>query len=67
MRILVTGADGYIGSQLAPMLLDRGHDVVGLDVGYYRSGWLYNAAKRSPSTITKDLRDVTTDDLMGFV
>ncbi|MCK9896818.1 SDR family oxidoreductase [Frankia sp. AgB32] len=27
MRILVTGATGYLGGRLAPRLLDRGHDV----------------------------------------
>ena len=31
MRILVTGNLGYIGSVLAPMLLQEGHEVVGLD------------------------------------
>ena len=43
MRVLVTGVDGYIGSLLGPYLLMRGHDVVGLDTGYYRAGWLYPA------------------------
>ena len=36
MKVLVTGHHGYIGSVLAPMLRDAGHDVVGLDTFYYR-------------------------------
>ena len=31
MRYLVTGAGGFIGSHLAETLLDRGHEVVGVD------------------------------------
>ena len=42
MRVLVTGADGYIGSVLVPTLISRGFDVVGLDCGLYRDGWLFN-------------------------
>ena len=31
MRILLTGAAGFIGSNLADRLLDQGHSVLGLD------------------------------------
>jgi nucleoside-diphosphate-sugar epimerase len=42
VKVLVTGSDEYIGVWLAPLLLQRGHDVVGLDRGFYRDGWLYD-------------------------
>ena len=37
MRCLVTGAAGFIGSNLCEQLLDLGHEVVGLDafIPYY--------------------------------
>jgi len=31
MKVLVTGHKGYIGAVLVPMLLERGHEVTGLD------------------------------------
>ena len=66
MKVLVTGTDGYIGSLLAPLLLQRGHDVTGLDTGYYRAGWLYNGVPLFPRTISKDIRAITETDLEGF-
>src|SRR5258706_4427123 len=66
MKICLTGIDGYIGTVLAQVLLEEGFDVVGLDTGYYRNGWLYNGVKVIPQIITKDVRDITVSDLKGF-
>ncbi len=66
MKILVTGAEGYIGSLLAPRLLESGHDIVGLDTGYYREGCFYHpSAQKLPQLLNKDLREVTAADLEG--
>jgi nucleoside-diphosphate-sugar epimerase len=52
---------------LAPLLIERGHTVVGLDTGFYRDGWLYNARVcHLPPTLNKDLRHITVEDLHGF-
>jgi nucleoside-diphosphate-sugar epimerase len=67
MKILVTGAEGYIGSVLAPLLLERGYEVVTIDTGFYRGERLYNhIAARLPALINKDIRNVTERDLEGF-
>ncbi len=66
MRVLFTGADGYVGAILGPYLLQRGIEAVGLDTGFYRQGWLYPMAGPRPAVITRDLRDITEDDLKGF-
>jgi nucleoside-diphosphate-sugar epimerase len=65
MRVLLTGIDGYLGTVMAPVLLARGHDVVGLDAGFYRDGLLYDAPAQVP-TITRDVRHVSVADLQGF-
>ena len=56
MKILVTGTEGYIGCRLAPILLADGHDVIGLDTGYYRDGHLFSspsATRRLPALIRR--------------
>ncbi len=58
MRVLVTGSEGYIGTVLCAYLLDRGHDVTGLDTGFHRVGWLYHGVDRSPAWMAKDIRHV---------
>jgi nucleoside-diphosphate-sugar epimerase len=65
MRIVLTGCDGYLGSLLGPELLRKGHEVTGIDTGYYREGTLYRAGGTQPLTITKDLRQIEAEDLRG--
>jgi len=65
MKILVTGTEGYIGSMLAPMLIERGHEVIGVDTGFYKVGWLYNGTEYTAKTLNKDIRHITALDLQG--
>ncbi|HQY28144.1 MAG TPA: SDR family oxidoreductase [Burkholderiaceae bacterium] len=69
MKLLVTGVEGYIGCLLAPMLQARGHDVVGLDTGYYRDGWLFSdrgMVPGFPRFINRDIREIGPDDVRGI-
>jgi nucleoside-diphosphate-sugar epimerase len=66
MRVLLTGADGYIGAIMGPKLIEAGHEVLGLDTGFYRRGWLFDDHRTHPQVISKDQRDVTAADLQGF-
>jgi len=65
MKLVMTGTDGYIGSVMADHLMAEGHDVTGIDAGFYRTGWLFDGVTRIPRTITKDVREITVDDLRG--
>ncbi|WP_036479018.1 NAD(P)-dependent oxidoreductase [Myxosarcina sp. GI1] len=65
MKILVTGTEGYLGSLLAPLLMKQGHEVVGVDTGFYKVGWLYNGSQLTPKTLNKDIRHITAEDLQG--
>jgi nucleoside-diphosphate-sugar epimerase len=66
LKVLVTGTQGYIGSLLGPYLVERGHDVVGVDAGFYRSAWLYDGLPDDVRTLQRDIRELTEDDLHGF-
>src|SRR4051812_4559771 len=69
MKILVTGTDGYIGARLAPLLMARAHEVVGLDAGFYRDGCLYTdplGMPAGPCTRYKDLRVIEPQDFEGI-
>jgi nucleoside-diphosphate-sugar epimerase len=69
MNVLITGTEGYIGIRLAALLSAHGHQVVGLDTGYYRDGTLYLdpiGIPETPRTLFKDLRTLTANDFEGF-
>jgi nucleoside-diphosphate-sugar epimerase len=69
MKILLTGTEGYIGARAAPILASRGHQVTGLDTGFYRDGCLYLdpvGLPITPHTLFKDLRTLTPKDFEGF-
>lgn len=66
MKILVTGTEGYLGSLLAPILMKDGHEVLAVDTGFYKTGWLYHGAPATPQTLHKDIRHLTATDLKGI-
>ena len=53
MRVFLTGADGYIGAIMGPKLIEAGHEVVGLDTGFYRRGWLFDDGRTHPAVISQ--------------
>lgn len=66
MRVLITGTEGYLGSLLPPLLIERGHEITGVDTGFYKVGWLYNGTQVTAKTLNKDIRHITSDDLQGI-
>lgn len=65
MRILVTGNQGYIGTNLTQYLIDKGHDVFGLDCGYF-SDCNLTPLSNEVTTFQCDIRDVEVANLVGF-
>ncbi|MFC4128055.1 NAD-dependent epimerase/dehydratase family protein [Nocardia rhizosphaerae] len=65
MRVLVTGHQGYLGTVMVPILRAAGHEVAGLDIGYFADCVLGGFAG-DPAGRRVDLRDVTVEDLRGF-
>jgi nucleoside-diphosphate-sugar epimerase len=64
MKVLVTGHKGYIGSVLVPMLLERGHDVTGLDSDLFAECTYTGEPARIPEHLG-DVRDAPASVLAG--
>ena len=65
MRVLLTGSRGYIGTVMAPLMQQAGHEVVGLDTDLYRRS-TFGPWRESVRTLEKDVRSVEAADLEGF-
>lgn len=55
MRVLLTGADGYLGRPLTALLRQGGHDVTTLDAGFFRTAFMDRGDDPSPLRDTRDL------------
>jgi nucleoside-diphosphate-sugar epimerase len=64
MRVLLTGHEGYLGAVVGRRLTDAGHDVAGLDAGYF-DGCDLGPAARKLRSVGNDVRDVDVGDLRG--
>jgi nucleoside-diphosphate-sugar epimerase len=62
MRVLLTGHQGYLGSVMAPLLAEAGHEVTGLDSGLF-ADCVLGPQPADPPGHRVDLRDVTGDQL----
>lgn len=65
MRLLVDGDRGYLGAVMVPLLQEAGHEVTGLDAGWY-DGCDFGPAPSGYESRTGDIRDQSPDDLAGF-
>ena len=65
MKVLLTGCNGYIGTVLSKLLVDRGYDIVGLDINYFESCFLKKSTNRF-KFIKKDIRSINPEDISGF-
>lgn len=64
MRVLLTGHQGYLGTVMAPILRAAGHDVLGLDSGYF-ADCILGTPPEDPPGLQIDLRDITEEQLRG--
>lgn len=65
MKVLLTGHLGYIGTVMVPALIERGHEVTGVDSDLFRACSFDEEAIVPVKQLIKDVRDLTEEDLRG--
>ena len=65
MKVLLTGHDGYIGSVMSRVLREAGHEVEGLDTGFFHD-CVFGEREAATPARQKDLRDVQREDVVGY-
>ena len=61
MKLLLAGGAGYIGSKLAPVLVDRGYDVDVLDLF-----WFGDFLPATVNKIKKNIFEITLDEVKNY-
>lgn len=64
MKVLVTGHKGYIGTVLVRLLLERGHEPIGMDSDLFEQCTFGEGLDEIPEMI-KDIRDAVLSDFDG--
>jgi nucleoside-diphosphate-sugar epimerase len=64
VRVLLTGHQGYLGTVMAPRLAAAGHEVIGLDSGFF-APCVLGPEPADPQGHQVDLRDVTAEHVSG--
>ena len=64
MKILVTGNLGYIGSVLTTMLINKGFEVTGIDIGYFEENLVSNYIPIK-NQVKADIRNITETFIEG--
>ncbi len=65
MKVLMTGHNGYIGSVMAPIFRDAGHEVTGLDTDLF-AGCTFGDGQQDFPSRRLDLREAKRSDLEGY-
>jgi nucleoside-diphosphate-sugar epimerase len=65
MRVLLTGHEGYLGAVVAGVLTGAGHDVTGVDAGWF-TDCTFGPPPAQVEGLRRDIRDLHARDLRGF-